>query len=242
MALHHNPRIVTSGLELALDAADKSCYPGTGIDLTDLSENSYIFRMLNGPTYTSEAGGTISFDGTNDYIRANGIDNDLFAWTPDGSIGDAYATYEVWVKTSDSVGFILSKPWNGNGEYNLQIHPQFVRAQVGNQSKITYYTAQISTGEWAHIVYWISPTTHGYYINGDQQINSVPHGITNTSPANGNSKLPLTWMTLYPYGTWAGNTSHAMEGLSPILRKYTRALTAEEVLQNYNATKTRFGL
>ena len=67
MALHHSPRIVTSGLVLALDAADRNSYPGSGTTWTDLSGNANNGTLTNGPTFNSANGGSIVFDGTNDF-------------------------------------------------------------------------------------------------------------------------------------------------------------------------------
>jgi len=89
MGIARGPKIVTSGLVLALDAADKLSYRGSGTTWRDLSGNSNKGTLTNGPTFSEGNMGSISFDGTNDYVNVpyNSILN-----TPNG------ATYEVWIK------------------------------------------------------------------------------------------------------------------------------------------------
>jgi len=66
--MYYGPKIVTSGLVLCLDAANKRSYPGTGTTWTDLSGNSNNGTLINGPTFNAGNQGGIVFDGTNDYI------------------------------------------------------------------------------------------------------------------------------------------------------------------------------
>ena len=73
MAISRGPKIVTNGLVLALDAADKNSYVGSGTTWKDLSGNSFNGTLTNGPTFSNTNGGAIVFDGTNDYV--NVLDN-----------------------------------------------------------------------------------------------------------------------------------------------------------------------
>ena len=60
-----------NGLVLALDAANTKSYPGSGTTWTDLSGRGNTGTLTNGPTYSSANGGSIVFDGTNDYVVVN---------------------------------------------------------------------------------------------------------------------------------------------------------------------------
>ena len=73
MALGHGPTVVTNGLVLALDAADRNSYPGSGTAWTDISGRGNTGTLTNGPTYSSANGGSIVFDGTNDYVDCGSI-------------------------------------------------------------------------------------------------------------------------------------------------------------------------
>ena len=66
--MYYGPRIVSNGLVLCLDAANKRSYPGTGTTWTDLSGNSNNGTLTNGPTFSAGNMGSILFDGTNDYV------------------------------------------------------------------------------------------------------------------------------------------------------------------------------
>jgi hypothetical protein len=68
MGITYNPRIVTDGLVLALDAANPKSYPGSGTTWTDLSGRGNTGTLTNGPTYSSANGGSIVFDGVDDRV------------------------------------------------------------------------------------------------------------------------------------------------------------------------------
>ena len=69
MAFNFSPKIVTNGLVLALDAANTKSYPGSGTVWSDLTPNGNNGALTNGPTFNSANGGSIVFDGTNDYLQ-----------------------------------------------------------------------------------------------------------------------------------------------------------------------------
>jgi len=248
MSASANPDIVTDGLVLCLDAADSKSYGGSGTTWTDRSGNNKHGNLTNGPTYTTDDGGLLDFDGVNDYVTIGGTNNDN-AWTADNSLGSDILCLEIWVKGSDSYGRIISKPWNGSGKYNISVYPNVFKLVVGtgvsqaSDASSSISLPGINDGQWHHLVVWANSTNMGYYIDGGSSSNSQAHGLTGGVSNNGNSGLPLGLMTLYFYGgSWSGNTGHAFEGKVAVFRKYSKVLTAAEVLQNYNATKSRFGL
>ncbi len=63
------PNIITNGLILELDAANRKSYPGSGTTWTDLSGNGNTGTLTNGPTFSSANGGSIVFDGVDDYVN-----------------------------------------------------------------------------------------------------------------------------------------------------------------------------
>ena len=66
MAFSYSPKIVTNGLVLCLDAANRRSYPGAGTAWTDLSGNNNHATLINGPIFNNINTGNIIFDGTND--------------------------------------------------------------------------------------------------------------------------------------------------------------------------------
>ena len=243
MALNYSPQIITNGLIFAVDAADINSYPGSGTSWYDLSGNSRTGTLLNSPGYYTRY---INFDGTNDYANPGGA-ADLYAWTANGSVGNSYFTYDIWIRTSDESGYIISKPWNGSGRYNMLINAGSFALLVGSgENDYSYnlaYAASVATGNWTNLTLWANPSQMGYYINGGQYSGSASHGLTGGASVVGNNGIPLCLMTLYPYGEgWGGNTGFSIAGDIGTFKAYNRVLTAAELLQNYNAQKSRFGL
>ena len=212
----------------------------TGGGLIDLSGTSNNGILYNRPTTNGYPVTELGFNGINNYIGVLSP-SDKFAWTPSGA-GLNNMTIEMWIKSSENSGQYFSKPWNGNGEYNYRWGGSAVSLQVGNQStNIT--VGAINDNRWRHFIYWVNPTHHGFYLNGNASVGSQTHGITNNTPSFGNSQLPLTIMTLYPYGEsgWSQPT-HAISGSVGLFKVYNRVLTAQEAMQNFNASRARFGV
>jgi hypothetical protein len=114
MGIFRGPNIVRSGLALALDAADKNSYRGTGTTWKDLSGNAYNGTLTNGPTFSNINGGTIVFDGTNDYVSIpsnsnfnNGNNITVEAWAQCSNW--ASFTHPMIVAKGINVEWIFSK-------------------------------------------------------------------------------------------------------------------------------------
>jgi hypothetical protein len=237
MAINLGPNIVEDGLIVYLDAGNTSSYSGSGTTWTDLKENKNG-SLINSPTYSSANNGILSFDGTNDYANITGPNNS-HAWTPDNSVGSNVFCYEIWIKTTDSAGYVLSKPWNGSGQYNILVGNSSFSLSAGSGAALSLPT--YNDGNWHQLIVWANQTTMGYYLDGGSSSNSTSHSITSPTPSSGNSQLPLGIMTLYFYGSgWSGNTSYSLDADVGIFRKYNRVITSTEAAQNYNATKSRF--
>jgi len=90
MGLYHSPSIVMNGLVLCLDAGNTKSYPGSGTTWIDLSGNSNTGTLTNGPTYSSENGGSLVFDGIDDYVTTS-----LGTHTP--------YCIDIWFYNNDSI-------------------------------------------------------------------------------------------------------------------------------------------
>jgi len=231
MALAHSPKIVTDGLVLCLDAADPKSYPGSGTAWTDRSGNSYNGTLVNGPTFDSANGGSIDFDGTNDYGSVTG--NDL------NFINNV--TLEVWAKYTTVSNTVLVEKSSNNTHYQLQV---FASSQgtVGVAGEIVFMlqpnssnwvvTGEVTNdGTWHHYVgtYNRSTTTAKVYVNG--VLKNTNSAIVSGPSSNSQALLLGSRSGSSGFG---GNISRTSI--------YNRDVTAAEVLQNYNATKGRFGL
>jgi len=241
MSGYVSPKIVTAGLILSYDAANVKSYPGSGTVITDLSSVGITGSLVNGVSFSSANCGVMTFDGSNDYVSINNSSRQ-FQWTPSGA-GNNTLALEMWINSSDTAGFYVSKPWNGNGEYNYYMYN--TGFQMGNNSgNFALSCSAISTGRWEHVVFIMTPTQAIVYRNGIRNAGPSNHGLTVNTPTNGdfNHTIPLAIMTLYPYGSgWAGNTGFSILGSLGILRVYNRLLSADEILQNYETAKGRFG-
>jgi hypothetical protein len=223
-------KIVTDGLVLALDAADRNSYPGSGTTWRDLSANNIIGTLTNGPTFNSANGGSIFTDGTDDWIS-----------TPySGSAADSY-TFSVWFKNDNySEGkYLLGRGRDGAGSgWSLQLNITTGGiAQAGVVPTVpsvvglgTTGTITLALNTWYHITgVWIAGSSIQCYVNG------VLDGTTSTS---GTSLRTST------NGWWIGSISTSLftSGYNAVAQVYNRALSASEIQQNYNAQKSRFNL
>ncbi len=203
---------------------------GTGTSATDSSGHSHGGTLLNGTTWTSGVRGTaINLDGQNDYVEVPDC--------PELKYQGGELTLSAWVYvdgTEADGGWLISKPWNGNGEYNYELHLQAnntVSLSLQSQLLLTSPSA-LSTGQWHSIVATVDDTNlMTLYVDG-QSVASDYHIISDWTPATGDSNKPLAIGTLYPYGSGAwSDTSHAFDGRVDELQVYRRALTAKEVTE-----------
>jgi len=229
--MYYGPRIVSNGLVLCLDAANKRSYPGTGTTWTDLSGNGNNGTLTNGPTFSNVNGGSILFDGIDDYVAG-------------GNLGSFYSqgTISYWMYSTAVEDYRNPFTTNYNGG-NVGIRfEQYTSASpyggfnviIGNDAgtftNFSYSPSAILTvNSWYNVVLvWNTVTNIATgYLNGVLKFNSSHTYWATTLPAiaigNGFSSARY----------FKGNISSV--GI------YNRALSATEVLQNYNATKTRFG-
>ncbi len=221
MGLIHSPRIVTDGLVLALDAGNTKSYPGSGTTWTDLSGRGNNGTLTNGPTYNSSDGGSIVFDGSNDFVSL----------PISSEFNTDSVTMEVWAKLQSTGNRqILMVNWSGNSlEVNSDRSVQFFiwnGSQIGTSASTIAYS---NWGEWGHFVgtYNSSSTTLSLYMN------SVLISSVSTSKATYSVSVHKISGTDYG-GPISGNVS--------IARHYNKALTASEIKQNFNATRGRYGL
>jgi hypothetical protein len=235
MAFANGPKIVTDGLILALDAADRTSYPGSGTDWNDLA-GSNNGTLTNGPTFNSRNGGSIVFDGVDDYCNIGPtnvvIGNNL-----------SKITYCQYIKFTSSVrmysfalkrmvgGTLASLELNnfgGGGSVVGQI-TCFYRNTSDSNFNYLNFNGGYNDGQWYYVVATISETEGNLYINGELK-KTVEGGILSTNTNNADATI----------GAF-DNTQLFFNGNVALTQIYNRALTAQEVLQNYNATKVCIG-
>lgn len=226
MAFNYSPKIVTDGLVLYLDAANSKSYVSGSTTWNDISRGGNNGTLTNGPTFNSANGGSIVFDGTNDYVQANATNS-------------SYFSLSVWVKYSqffsDNQGYPIiinnTSPSNGYMLYQSTDFP-YNRAKifvVTTSLKALDTITLLSTNIWYNIVSTYDGSFIRLYLNG-----TLDNSISQTGTVISNPGSLLIGKLSYASSYFNGNVSNT--------QIYNRALTAQEVLQNYNATKTRFGL
>lgn len=216
---------------------------GTGTSANDSSANGYTGTLTDGPTWDNgKYGKGIKIDGTND--RIEGFTSDPFEYRG----GDF--TYSFWYKpTADSDGgWIFSKPWNGNGNYNVQVIRNSNNtikltlldgATNSNTAVVTSATA-LTNGQWYHIGVALDGTAKkGYiYLNGVLDATGT-HSIVDYyyTASSGDQNVSLSIGCLYPYNSgWGGDTTFCVSGTLDDMRYYNYFRTAGQIVEDMNAS------
>jgi len=217
------PSIVTSGLVLHLDAGNAASYPGTGTTWTDLSGNSRNGTLTDGPTYSSANGGSIVFDGTNDFVQCS------------GSVTVTAATFVAWINRNGTQGtydgILFSRGTNTTG-MNF-----FSSNQLGyhwNDSSSTYnWNSGLTVPNlaWCMIAVSVTSTSAKAYLYQSGGNTSATNTVGHTSSILNDIKLAQD--------DAGGRFFNGNIAASMI---YDKALTDSEITQNYNALRGRFGL
>lgn len=229
MAIRYNTSIVRSGLTLQLDAANPKSYPGTGTTWIDLSGNGKNGTLTNGPTFSNNS---IVFDGVDDYIQLpasnlviTSTSFSCFIWvnalatksTGDQNIGGRFVTI-LRSSISSYFGFGLK----GDNTDTVQIF-------IGSGTTFTYLNSGI-VGTGFHNVgftYDLALTKLKFYIDGSLK---AEHTTTFSTPSVDAGFLAIG----------VGNTPYACKISN--FSTYNRVLTDQEVQQNFEALRGRYGV
>jgi hypothetical protein len=223
MAFNYSPKTITDGLVLYLDAANTRSYPGSGTVWSDLSRSGINGTLTNGPTFNSGNGGSVVFDGTNDFVQCT------------GSLTLTAATFVSWIRRNGTQGqfdgILLSRGTNVTG-INLQTSNQLgyhwnnAINTYGWQSGLT-----IPDATWCMVAVSVTSTTATAYLCQSGGITTATNTVTHGSSILNDINLAQDD---------AGG--RFFTGNIAIAQIYNRALSSTEITQNFNATKTRFGL
>jgi len=221
------PSIVTSGLTLLYDAGYIPSYPRTGTTCNDLIGTNNG-SLLSGTTYSSSSGSTFVFNGVNNYISLSNTTTKNF-------------TIGCWIRTT-ATSLTGSNAWEGNGivyadvpgtfnDFVLAILNNKASWFTGNPDTSINGTTTINTGAW----FYLTVTKNGdvstkqLYVNGTSEAS----GSSNANILNANPNISIGGNT---------NDTRMFNGNIANVQIYNRILSSTEILQNFNAQKTRFGL
>ena len=217
--------IVKDGLVLWLDANDKTSYPGSGTTWADLSRGGNSGTLTNGPTYNSANGGSIVCDGVDDFISGSTLTNllngsttlTLIIWVyPTNLNNTSGSPYKTLVDTP-SRNLSLWIGANGQGQYY----------GIGGASNSYNVNFNWENNKW-QMVSIIVTATNGQIIKNN-------YVVSETTLRGNNYTERVT------FGNNPSSGGGNLEGRYGNILLYNRALSVAEVLQNFNATKARFG-
>jgi hypothetical protein len=235
MSVAGGPNLIKNGLVLELDAGNIKSYPTTGTTWFDKSGNANNGTLTNGPTFNTGSLGSIVFDGSNDYVNCGNnssinIVNDI--------------TVNIWFKinllTSDWQGILAKRLSNSLTNYGINFNNSsnlfqwyFMSDGINFRILSVPISGNFIAGAWYNICAIFqtagSNTDAKMYKNGIL----LTSGTLLNNLATVNTPLTLGVST---------GTSEPFNGNISSVQIYNHALTPQEILQNYNATKGRFGL
>jgi hypothetical protein len=227
-----NQKIVSNGLILNYDAAQLRSYPRSGTTWTDLSGVNNNGTLTNGPTFNTANGGSIVFDGVNDFVNLtsanfSSITNQIsvFFWVYPQNLG--IRPVMIIRKPFDGVGFLLYL-LNKDISCGINLNTGFVdntNTRTSNQP--------IILNAYNYIGFTWSLNTFNIYFNGQ---------LVKTSTITGTSIVLGAGNTYIGSDGYVPTYNDALNGRISNGQIYNIALTETQALQNYNALKSRFGL
>jgi hypothetical protein len=223
MSVYSGPEIPNDGLVLSLDAGNFRSYPGTGTAWSDLSGNGNSGTLINGPTYDSAYGGSLVFDGVNDYSLVTCNANTVRAY-------------------NSTTHFIIKLPTYGGGQRNILSYrlgggnSLYIGKRAGGifcyyntLNSAAFTVGSIPDNSVVHVVVTCDATNNLFstYINGN-----LAGSVTRTG-----------WSTSYNTTMVIGGSDlEYMIGNFYSFNHYNRVLTSNEVKQLYNALRGRYGI
>ena len=241
MAFQYSPKIVTDGLVLYLDAANSTSYVSGSTTWNDISRSGNIGVLTNGPAFNSANGGSIVFDGTNDYVEFGDIldlgINSLTVnqWVNLTTIGTSQTFLSKARATAQNYRYSTGISGPSNNRLGT-----FMQGNGG--SDITPYGSTIlTTNTWFMATYIFTRNSSiSIYYNGIQE------SLTGNATISQWNNLDFQSINPFRVGTYTTSdntgTISLTNGRISITQVYFKSLSPQEVLQNYNATKSRFGL
>ena len=221
----NNAPLVTDGLVFYVDAGNSSSYPGSGTTWTDLI-GSNDGTLTNGPTYSSANAGSIAFDGSNDWSSHSSVSSawpvTMSCWAKFDSFNNNTLMAQSDVSASNQF-FGFGQKLN-NSQNLLRIYNYTVSFNEALGSTV------VSTGQWYNITaVFESNTSKKLYLNGALEATLT---VSHTYPTGIDTMSISSFQRTSPGGYHDGDIACAMV--------HNKALSADEVLQNYNALKNRF--
>ena len=228
LKIKNSKNIVTDGLVLNLDASDKLSYSGSGTSWVDRSGNNNNGSLVN----TTFSNNTIQFDGTNDYVSVGNVGTNsvktVVCWFSMNNVNsnmalfgfgsEAINTQDIYIWGGDNNGPFGFNHWNSDSW-------GYSSAEDGIKNQGFFQiAAEFDFADYSNNALWL---------NGVSKPLSNQRGTSPQRSQSNNFGIG--------YNGWSVG-SQKWDGAIASVLVYNRGLTTKEVLQNYNATKSRFGL
>lgn len=218
MSVKSNIGVVTDGLVFYVDAGNGDSYAGSGTTWSDLMGTTNG-SLVGAPTYSSDNGGSMVFDGTDDRVDINNTT----------LISNTAYTKVAWFRPTALTRNIISGGntqrhafWMAATDHSLYAGHNGAWTTVGHRPNDP---GNMLNQWWCGAVTFDSTSGWVLYLNGQQVSTS-----TSTSAPSGGEKVHI--------GAYANG--NLFNGDIPVAMIYDRALSAAEITQNYNALKNRF--
>ena len=213
MAFIHSPKIITDGLVLALDAANVKSYPGSGTSWNDLSGNNNTGTLTNGPTFDGGNGGSIVFDGVNDYIQFSTVSAQTVCF---------WGRMEAGIP---DLAALVATSAGGDGSLRTSPTGTFRTSTDANDFHNGYVSSLM--------------------INGVSNLSS--DGVGGLTIPGGRTLFQDFYVGAIGNARNISTISHTFlgrvyKGRVYAVYLYNRQLTNAELSQNFNATRSRFGV
>jgi hypothetical protein len=234
MGIRRGPKsIVTENLVYAIDVANPDSHVSGSTSLNNQIDNQNNGVITNGVGFDEANGGSLNFDGNDDYVELGSIDSS----NPLSLYGQTDFSIEIWINpnlTGDDYQRIIDKSDAGSSTngWGVVQRPasKYIYLFVDGGTVSTYEDSAASSGVWRNYLWTRKNTSTKLYVNGTL-VNTYTY--TRAVPAD------TTGMRI---GSWNHSTGREFNGKIANIKVYNKELSAEEVLQNHNALKTRFGL
>jgi hypothetical protein len=225
--------IVRDGLVLDLDAAKRDSYPGSGTSWRDIAGGVVIGSLVNGPTFDPNNGGSIVFDGVNDSVTLGSFAGNFIS---NPSLNNGIISFSCWVFVSSSSSYYIissgAQTVSTGVAFSYQNGNPFVSVKGQDfTATINISTLDFPLNNWINFTFVANGSSLVTYKNG-VLLQSTNYVSATLSDADSLLTIARPNNTL----------SFTLGGKVAIVSFYNKALSSTEVLQNYNATKGRFGL
>jgi hypothetical protein len=227
MSVYGGPNIVTNGLVLNLDAGNSKSYPGSGTAWNDLSGQNRNGTLVNSPTYN--ANGSFTFNGTNQYAsltRPVQDDFTLSCWFQTNSTFGAAGSW--W----QGMGLVDGEVAGGANDFGLTIGAGKLMFGIGSPDQTLISPNSYNDGVWHYVVGTRNRSSGDVKLYAD---GNLVNSSTFTNVGSLTSPPNLTIGSLQTISSYyGGNISN--------VQVYNRVLTDNEVRQNFNALRGRYGV